>query len=73
MNKLLVLTSFYALKSSLRFSDDIFSALSLSIHGSKRTMTQPVFCLTSHSTMNKIGHDTDERKVHAFNKLSVKA
>ena len=36
-------------------------------------MTQPVFCLTSHSTMNKIGHDNDERKVQESTKLSVKA
>lgn len=72
MNKLLILTSFYVLKTSLRFRT-ISLLLSLSIHSSKRTMTQPVFCLTSHSTMNKIGHDTDERKVQEFTKLSVKA
>ena len=36
-------------------------------------MTQPVFFLTSHYTVNKIGHDTDERKVQEFIKLSVKA
>ena len=74
MNKLLILTSFYVLKSSLRFRTIFFLlSLSLSIHGSKRKMTQPVFCLINHHTMNKIGHDTDERKVQEFTKLSVKA
>ena len=60
------------LKSSLRFRTIFFSSLSLD------TRLQAyddivVFCLTSHSTMNKINRGTDKRNVQELTKLSVKA
>ena len=60
------------LKSSLRFKTIYFSSLPLD------TRLQAyddivVFCLTSHSTINKIDRGTGKRNIQKLTKLSLKA
>ena len=60
------------LKSSLRFQTIFFSSLSVDTRFQAYDDIA-VFCLTSHSDMNKINHGIGKRNVQELTKLSVKA
>ena len=60
------------LKSSLRFKTIYFSSLPLDAR-LQAYDDIVVFCLTSHSTINKIDRGTGKRNIQKLTKLSVKA
>ena len=60
------------LKSSLCFQTIFFSSLSVDTRFQAYDDIV-VFCLTNHSDINKINHDTDKRNIQELTKLSVKA
>ena len=72
-NKLLILTSFPCLTRLCVFRRYIFLPFLL-IHARFQAYDDiVVFCLTSHSSLNKIDRDTDKRNIQELTKLSVKA